>query len=322
MTLASIGAAAAYFIVAGTASAGVSGVCSNCHTMHNSQNGAPIVAAGPQAQLLNVSNCSGCHADSTNAVEMAASDGAPQVNDATNPLAGGYFSATADNVHNVFEFFTSGTVTPPGDSANNFDPSGSKTNTATSGFACVDCHTALAHHSDGTGYVADGYRFLGGIAGYEDSDWEYTTTIDTATTTADHNIYVGELRANNTTASAALNTMTAFCGGCHGDFHSAADAANLYSGGAWIRHPVDISLPGGEYASTVYSTEAPTAFTAAVATSFATTATTPNAATAGIVSCMSCHRAHGSANADLLRFTMSNAGGADTGGCKTCHTTK
>ncbi|WP_156469437.1 hypothetical protein [Candidatus Desulfofervidus auxilii] len=58
----------------------VTGVCSNCHTMHNSQDGQPVVKFGgwdpsngqqtgsisdePQEYLL-ISNCIGCH---TNAV--------------------------------------------------------------------------------------------------------------------------------------------------------------------------------------------------------------------------------------------------------------
>jgi len=59
----------------------VSGLCSNCHTMHNSQNGQPVVKLGgwdpnnqqqtgspsnePQEYLL-ISNCIGCHTNAVN----------------------------------------------------------------------------------------------------------------------------------------------------------------------------------------------------------------------------------------------------------------
>ncbi|MCK4488054.1 MAG: hypothetical protein KAU38_15015, partial [Desulfobacterales bacterium] len=43
-----------------------------------------------------------------------------------------------------------------------------------------------------------------------------------------------------------------------------------------------------------------------------------------IVMCLSCHRAHGTPNNDLLRwaYTMDAGSGTDNGGCFICHTTK
>ncbi|NOZ25552.1 MAG: hypothetical protein GXO94_05625, partial [Nitrospirae bacterium] len=49
------------------ADAKVSGVCSNCHTMHNSQGGAPMTydsSSTPNGKLLRGS-CVGCHAQNT-----------------------------------------------------------------------------------------------------------------------------------------------------------------------------------------------------------------------------------------------------------------
>ncbi|MFO7831260.1 MAG: hypothetical protein R6V18_04685 [Desulfuromonadaceae bacterium] len=41
----------------------VSGPCSNCHTMHNSQNGEDVSGSGPNQALLN-NDCVGCHSSS------------------------------------------------------------------------------------------------------------------------------------------------------------------------------------------------------------------------------------------------------------------
>jgi predicted CXXCH cytochrome family protein len=44
----------------------VTGPCVNCHTMHNSQNGALVFAEGPQLSLLN-NTCIGCHSNPSGA---------------------------------------------------------------------------------------------------------------------------------------------------------------------------------------------------------------------------------------------------------------
>mgnify|MGYP001213528359 CR=1 FL=1 len=82
--------------------ASVSGPCSDCHTMHNSQNGSAVAevwdsaahdlaSAGPQQTLLK-NDCVGCHA-STEAATIT-SNGTPIVYNTqkpANPLAGGNF---------------------------------------------------------------------------------------------------------------------------------------------------------------------------------------------------------------------------------------
>ncbi|MCJ7615472.1 MAG: hypothetical protein MUO43_02930, partial [Desulfobacterales bacterium] len=43
----------------------VTGLCSNCHTMHNSQGGAPMADYGPSSGVnpcLTLGDCIGCHA--------------------------------------------------------------------------------------------------------------------------------------------------------------------------------------------------------------------------------------------------------------------
>jgi hypothetical protein len=109
-----------------SASAKVSGVCSNCHTMHNSQDGVPMAVTGgaweaggflngtadpsPNAQLL-VADCIGCHssASSETIVSTGGSDIPIVYNHTvpTDPLAGGNFywvGVGGDDTkgHNVF----------------------------------------------------------------------------------------------------------------------------------------------------------------------------------------------------------------------------
>lgn len=90
---------------------GVTGVCSDCHTMHNSQNGTTIVVSGTDAawngggitggdttasqENLLVSNCVGCHSNTGS--ETIVTLGATKIpivfntSEPTQPLAGGNF---------------------------------------------------------------------------------------------------------------------------------------------------------------------------------------------------------------------------------------
>jgi predicted CXXCH cytochrome family protein len=172
--------------------------------------------------------------------------------------------------------------------------------------------------------VGSSYRFLGGIRGLEQSQWNWNETA------LSHNEYFGvdDTSNRNQLNTAYLNkdTISFSCAECHGFFHSRID--DLSTGTPWLRHPTDIVLKGsGEYTNyTAYSTEAPVA-RGSVKTSSGSTVT-PGLATgdnSAIVMCLSCHRAHGSPEPGLLRWTYSGmvagGGGADTG-CFTCHTSK
>jgi cytochrome c553 len=212
------------------------------------------------------------------------------------------------------------------------------------------CHVSGGHHAnEGGDYVNDGtdgsttvryvsggtggasYRFLSGsIKGAEDGDWEWSNGIQ------DHNIYAGVSNING-----AAQTITSLCVSCHGDFHGTYVAPVGTGTGPtnpWYRHPTDIGLFDAnvdtEHQS--YDSYAPitpvgtpvgsiitTANQAAVMTNF-------NEATAGNnydrVTCVSCHRAHGSENSDALRWsynTMNAGGGAvSPRGCFKCHSEK
>jgi predicted CXXCH cytochrome family protein len=351
----------------------ISGACSNCHTMHNSQGGlgevqtylGGVITTGvttPQEYLLKA-DCIACHAGATGAktnafgapIVLHTTGGAPAGQGGTNTLAGGdfYWVATglgaADSKgHNVSGLAAADLTIRPTDTPPGWDP------TATAGFAfgtvgnawgtnqltCAGvygCHgehnsTGIlgAHHGNTGGAsnqcstantVGNSFRFLGGIKGLENGDWNWDETASS------HNEYFGANDTSNRNQTnstyANKNTISFSCAECHGYFHSRIDDGT--TGTPWLRHPTDIALPNKpEYLRyTVYSVEAPVGRSTVPATSNGTVV--PGTAGTDIVTCISCHRAHGSPQPDLLRWTYSSmiAGGvsADTG-CFTCHTTK
>jgi hypothetical protein len=178
------------------------------------------------------------------------------------------------------------------------------------------------------GTTALSYRFLKGVKGGEDSDWHASSGA------ADHNEYKGAINrgGESTIISPGGNTISGLCAECHGNFHGTG-TGDIGTASPWLRHPTDIVLPNsGEYqyyngrvlpAAATYSLDAPVA-----------RATIPTTAPSGnvnpgtddsIVMCLSCHKVHGSANADILRWNYEDikaGGGSDTTRCFICHTTK
>jgi hypothetical protein len=174
--------------------------------------------------------------------------------------------------------------------------------------------------------VGASYRFLIGIQGLEISDWEWGAT------TALHNEYYGVSDTSGRTSGYSdLTTISFSCAECHGVYHAVIDDAT--DGSPWLRHPTDIVLPNsGEYSdynptTGTFSVEAPVARGAVPASSSSTVNEGATTATGAIVACVSCHRAHGTDQPDILRWDytgmVANTTGAsaDTG-CFTCHTTK
>ncbi len=336
------------------ADAKVSGVCSSCHTMHNSQDGAPMTydsSPTPNGKLLRGS-CVGCHAQNTSSNIV---NSIPQVyhSDPTD-LAAGNFKYVVNNGdsygHNVQGIVTSADAvlgnTPPGYNSA-YDPSAIGFNT-TSRLVCAGsngCHgnrdssdqwTAVSggHHGDdsilkyGSGFtltgqgatVATSYRFLYKIKGAEDSDWQDT---DTAT---DHNEYLAETYATRGTTelwATMKGTISELCSECHSTFHLGG-SSGIGSASPWLRHPTDVVIPNsGEFASvsTTYSDETPVGRPAASLTNGLTAAIGTVTAGTDRVICLSCHRPHGSPYPDSLRFSYQTS--LSTGnGCLRCHTQK
>jgi predicted CXXCH cytochrome family protein len=381
---------AAALLVSGLAFAKVKGQCAECHTMHNSQDGAAVAIVNnvswsggelsgdytsetPNGHLL-LTDCIGCHssADGSTIITTTSGNVIPIVYNPnglteTDMLAAGnfyYVDLNDANGHNVTPASgADGVLTrAPG-----LPDSHHGTNCATGCHmtlfnpdmhgeqltGCQGCHYETFHHKDAgmpTSFTneQDGkavdptYRFLTGhhylsgahgtstatqgtyVEGIEDSEWEYgdydvlASAGRSGAAGNGHNIYRAYTAAPADIINSTSRDISGLCAACHENFH-----VEQAEGGTWVRHPVDVTLPGaGEYANytymTNYSTEAPVAFVDNVP-----------AAGNGAVMCLSCHRAHGSPNLDMLRWdystmTASASGSGTTSdtGCFTCHTSK
>lgn len=356
--------AAMVAVFSNPAMAKVTGRCDECHTMHFSQGGENWNASGgPHGKLL-VTNCVGCHTgtnDGDNTTPYVYSSSAPSY--LTDTLAGGnfYWMKHIDHAkgHNVLDLWSTDgdgeddyitkTEGAPGNSyscANSchmslawklVDQDSSLRN------GCQGCHLKVKHHANdgiGTKYVdtaAKGwYRFLAkhnggavqdhGVVGIEDEDWQYTNS------PTDHNEYLGYPTNKTTTTSLTNRNMTAYCCGCHGNFHvqneNELGATGVGSQSPWIRHPSDFVIPDtGEYSgiSASYDPLSPVARADVAALS----GTPSDSVVAGtdMVMCLSCHVPHGSPYDDLLRWDyagmVAGGGGVTTDtGCFYCHVTK
>ncbi|MEW6418237.1 MAG: cytochrome c3 family protein [Nitrospirota bacterium] len=363
-------------LISGSAYA-VTGVCSNCHTMHYSQNGTRLSdwgTGGPYGYLL-LDGCVGCHSGATGSstnthgapIVLRTSGGAPSGQGGGKTLAGGDFywvatglGATDSKGHNVNGLAGVDAAigrTPPGwdpnatpgqlnDGQINSGAATWSTQLTCAGlYGCHGNHTGAtgdagilgSHHSNTGGTstqannptsVGGSYRFLSGINGLENSQWNWGETAST------HNEYYG---VDVNTDYGNKRTISYSCAECHGVFHKNPSGTGASS--PWLRHPTDIDLPNGEYQSynpdglpagsgavagnTDYSVEAPVGRTTVPASS--SKDVTPSGNTDDIVLCLSCHRAHGSPEPDILRWTYSGqiaGSGTVDDGCFTCHTAK
>lgn len=346
------------------------GTCSECHSMHNSQDGQPLRFDGgatPLALLLRA-DCVSCHAGLNSPANFAPSPArarrisstgtlnttvsSPRITAFSPPtytwgdspginggvLAGGsFYWVTINDAYGHNDTTIPGVM--PDSRFGNTPPGGT---TLTSPLQCAGtngCHgdpsvssvplLALnkAHHNNISGTV-DGttvgrsYRFLLGVKGVEDPDWEWTVSGN------DHNRYAGEVRmVENRSPSAA--TISGNCAKCHGDFHnSTAGSPNSGIGGTsglvspWLRHPndYDMSLAGEFSGYKTYDTKIPLARTTGTISAGANASVSANQR---VIMCLTCHRAHGSPYHAMLRWNYRawpGPGGQD--GCQVCHTAK
>jgi len=185
----------------GTGYAKVTGVCSGCHTMHNSQGGTAMGTDTAQPALL-VNDCLGCHTG-TNAGAEGATPYVYKTSEPSKILAGGSFWYSSNDVttgHNVAGAGTTSLTSPPGYDTGRADSEGQKPGqggewslvsnplTCAGAYGCHGDHSSGnndlagvsgAHHTNAggslevAGSVATSYRFLIGIKGYEETGWEY-----------------------------------------------------------------------------------------------------------------------------------------------------
>ena len=317
----------------------VSGQCSNCHTMHDSQGGTAMATGGPLAALL-LNSCIGCHTGTGDPLHNT--NNTPYVMSSTSGfsdnlcLAGGFFPATmvagnnADQHHGVISTNTS----PPA----GFDSADNTWYTGTSdGLGCAGtngCHGNETDLSDmdaikgGHHKTSSTYRMLyvgtDTVSGspaedYEENLVQNPTTITLIRTGAGQNV---NIYSAGTLTSGTEDTISELCAKCHGIFHgentgSDSDGTKNIAG-EWIRHPSDAALPTGwEMGAATYAFDGndaknnPFGYTDATYTVGGTQ-----------VTCLSCHRAHGTENNDLLRWAYSTqTAGTLTAdyGCLGCH---
>ncbi len=323
--------------------AAVGGKCSSCHSMHYSQGGEVMPEwgeSGPYHSLL-TTDCIGCHMGTNTGGDTPyiMSDVAPLYDAtgteiSTNTLAGGSFFwvAGGDHTkgHNVYGLTSPDPYlpTPPsftGEIAaadgsvpgGGSWPAGTQVTCAgiygchgTHNLAMMEAAIQRGHHKGLDGAIvnpgttpAEGYRMLIGIAGYEDPEWELTPT------NVAHNQYKGVDQATDNSAISSL------CMRCHNDFH-------VDSGTSWLLHPIDYDLGnesvGAEVrdyggVSHLYRVDVPVA-------SLDVNSPISQVTFAGdtIITCMTCHRSHGSPYDKLLRWDYVNT----NDGCTVCHTSK
>jgi len=351
-----LGAATTLFAFAGSAQAAVSGQCSDCHTMHNSQGGGDFPGVGPDAPYssLLVNDCLGCH--TTDANDPFPDPGGATTDAGYPYVAGGSFS---DNNCLAGGFFTTTDFLQTDNNSNNEHSMGTTALPAgynatpdwytgdTNGFSCAGsngCHgnhvdlndmdaIAGGHHNTNSAYrilyvetdTKTGSAFTdSAVDGVPTADYEealiVNTTYGTVSTGRAHNVYSANAVADN--------TISELCAICHGNFHGYNGTPNAdknkttddgLATGAWIRHPTDVVIPDdwiiGDETDYHPLTDSdnkgnPVGWDGAVEDTGERKAT-----------CISCHRAHGTANADLLRWAYStqDAGSGVDYGCLGCH---
>ena len=339
------------FFVCGVSYARVRGPCSNCHTMHNYQNGELVSPSGPRSYLLKDS-CAGCHTN-PNGGETIVTIGVtriPIVNNGVEPLqslAGGNFywvkvggDRKGHNCLSIPGISSDQTLTQaPGKPSSASGPSCANCHDQISG--CESCHDPK-HHADDSGPVVGEsggwYRYLNssehgssttGVKGIEDDDWEYTVSA------TDHNEYNG---CDNPYGNED-NSMSNYCAGCHQQFHGLSytdtDGNVIYDGQSpWFRHPTHLPLPNdpskeyyyynnpggtgpGSYNPLVPVARDPTALSSMTGPSATVTPGSDQ------VMCLSCHRAHASPYDHLLRWDYKGwPQNGQSNGCLVCHTAK
>lgn len=290
----------------------------------------------PKGSLL-IYSCVGCHSATNGTTWQDSITKAPIVFNTSAPTyganglaAGNFYYVGVNDLygHNVFTSNPDVPLAniPPGGTAlpgqlrcaggTVGGPWGCHGHNGRQGDTAVDDQTKAmkgGHHGDDTPPlagsltdVAKNYRFLLGIKGKEDTDWE-KDNVNTS-----HNEYQG---ATNFTTTSTINYL---CAECHGNYHS---TTGVGSASPWLRHPTDIALKStGEYSSyTTYSMVAPVA--RPNPDSVASTSTVYPGT--DIIMCLSCHRAHASPYFKMMRWdykssTLSTA----LEGCNVCHTSK
>ncbi|HEY3296586.1 MAG TPA: cytochrome c3 family protein [bacterium] len=263
--------------------------CASCHTMHASENGVPQVVTGPQLLKFATATdaCLSCHASDlgsawgSDPLHPPAEKGAgnfvylssANLNDgpagATNPIMGSHAG------HSIISDSRGTSPDPSYQTA----PGGTYPSSA---LGCTSCHNPHGNTN---------YRMLYGQGHVQAGDFQFVNPAPQA-----QGISIVSGAESPTNHAAYLSGMTAWCANCHGTYHQNSLGA--------FQHPVDITLgrdiamayngyggssnPTGGNLATAYLPSVP--FEDPAAAISATTGPT----LASRISCISCHRSHGS----------------------------
>jgi hypothetical protein len=325
--------------------AAVKGLCSNCHTMHNSEEGVAVAftrdSTGQKIQrqtafeMLLKTDCIGCHShpgaetivnvgDSTVPVVLNLSAPTyPPNGSSTSALAGGNFywmiqggDAFGHNVHGIAgqDFRFSPTLAPGGVARTEEGCSGCHGTLATPQSGCLGCHDPQ-HHTDGSNIVVgreEGwYRFLGSVMQRDEQKGPSAEGV-VGIEAADWEQNPLNIRHNTYQGKTGpyanyleSGAINQKCAGCHGRFHSESVADST-----WIRHPVDVAIPdSGEFIDfTTYNPLVPVARQNVTEQDAGFSLINRGS---DLVACISCHRAHGSPYPAMLRWAYRDWPGND-----------
>ena len=278
--------------------------CNGCHTMHASADN-PADSAGGNAFLLKESNstdtCSRCHNTNAYGNTWGASPTAPG-----NVYGGGQFVfLLADNLndghsgsdpanwipghqagHNVISV-DKGTVADP---VNTFSPGGT--------YLAPFMHCTSCHDPHGQG---GHFRILYGDP-YDSNAMGYNYAYNAPAPEGAGISFFGAAESN--ARHTAYNSgFSAWCGNCHGDFHSGGTPAVT-------RHPTDENLEGIATNYAIYNGTG--SYDGDPATSYlamvpfedpaVTTTSTDGPVSSSKVMCLTCHRAHASSGPNAGRW--------------------
>jgi len=323
---------------AGDYHSGTQLLCSDCHTMHASQQHSFAGVAGlqswtPTAYLLKGADvCSGCHDGSAAGPDVIAAN----FNGAYVREAGALSTTTSAAPYEIYKGHTIGATT---------DPPGGGTAIA-AGLQCVNCHDM--HGSPGAGAtdvagnaVTSAYRNVklnpAGTGSTRSVSYAIGTNdgtkdvFETSAALGTYSTHYAYTNVNFNRPSASASGLSEWCSTCHPNFHG-----DEYVGGGttgFIRHPVAGKTIGAVQGDGTHTTQAQ--FYGGGTKTNWVKVMSPNGAWApgsaaavdGQPFCLSCHKAHGNQNPFGL-IQMQNTGtiteeGTATGAyqdlCRQCH---
>jgi len=268
--------------------------CGGCHTMHNSENGAPVDPDSPDGNVYLLKDetpsdvCLSCHATSRGAVF-----GTDPLNPPPQKGGGNFVYLLEDNLNDGHN----GALNPiPGYAAgHNLDapsrgvgPDAVLTSAPGGNFPAAMMGCSSCHDPHGN----ENLRLLYGVGSVQAGIYTFTNPAPEGAILSTGSSGGTESNSNHTAYNSGWSE---WCANCHGDFHSQENPSSLV-------HPTSEGL-GGTIAATYnlyngtsdpYGGSQATAYLAAVPFEDASVTTTSTAGPSATskVSCMTCHRAH------------------------------